>query len=185
MYTRYRASIIFPLRLTFVIWLVFTFQFYSHIDLGFLGVYPRTVKGLVGILTAPLIHGNTQHILSNTLPLLFLGITLFVFYNRIALWVFINCYFLTSILVWFFGRPFYHIGASGVIYGLAFFLIFFGLFRKDFRSLAISIVVVILYGGLVYGMLPTGSNISWESHAFGAFVGIALAFVYRHMRNLD
>lgn len=185
MYTRYRADIIYPLRLTFVIWLVFTIQFYSEIDLGFLGIYPRTLDGLIGIITSPLIHGNTQHILSNTLPLLFLGITLFVFYNRIALWVFVNCYILTGILVWMFGRPFYHIGASGLIYGLAFFLISFGLFRKDFRSLAISIVVVILYGGLVYGMLPTVSNVSWESHAFGASVGIGLAFMYRNTRKLD
>lgn len=185
MYTRYRSDIIYPLRLTFLIWLVFTFQFYSQIDLGFLGIYPREISGLVGIITSPLVHGNAQHILSNTIPLLFLGITVFVFYHRIARWVFINCYILTGILVWIFGRPFYHIGASGLIYGLAFFLIFYGLFRKDFRSLAISIVIVILYGGLIYGIFPTVSHISWESHAFGAFVGIGLAFVYRNTRKLD
>lgn len=180
-----QKSIVPPLRMTFIMWAAFALEFYTPLDLGFLGINPRTLSGLIGILTSPLIHGNLSHIISNTFPLLFLGTTLFLFYNRIATWVFFNCYLITGILVWLFGRSFYHIGASGLIYGLAFFLICFGLFRKDIRSLAISIVVVALYGGMIYGLMPYDSSVSWESHVFGAATGTALSFLYRGTKRLN
>lgn len=182
---KYRHSVVPPLRLAFIMWVLFAVQFYLNFDLGFLGVYPRDSFGLIGILTSPLIHGSLQHVASNTLPLILLGTTLFVFYNSIAVRVFLQCYVFTGILVWLFGRDFYHIGASGLVYGLAFFLISYGLFRKDFRSLAISIVVVAIYGGLVYGVLPTRSDVSWESHLFGALVGIGTAYTLREVPDLD
>jgi membrane associated rhomboid family serine protease len=166
-------------------WVVFSFELLFSFDLGFLGIEPRTISGLIGIIASPLVHGSLSHIISNSLPLIFLGITLFVFYNRIALLIFANCYLLTGLLVWIFGRPFYHIGASGLIYAVAFFLISFGLFRKDFRSLLVSIVIVLIYGGMIYGVLPSQPHISWESHALGALVGIALAFVYKDTKKLD
>lgn len=171
--------------MTFVMWLMFAIQFYTQTDLGFLGVYPRSFFGMIGILMSPLIHGNLSHILSNTFPLLFLGVTLFVFYPKIANWVFINCYLITGVMVWIFGREFYHIGASGVIYGLAFFLIFLGFFRKDFKSLAISILIIILYGSMIYGLMPDDPSVSWESHLFGAATGGALAFFYRYSKKLN
>lgn len=179
MYNNYRTSIIPPLRLTFLMWVLFTFQFYSGMDLGFLGVYPRHLLGLIGIISGPLVHGSVQHIMSNTLPLLFLGTLMFVFYNRVAWLVFAQCYVFSGVLVWIFGRQFYHIGASGLIYGLAAFLISFGFFRKDFVSLLISIVVVALYGGMIYGVLPQDTYISWESHLYGALVGVGSAFYLR------
>lgn len=181
----YRNSVVPPLRLAFLMWIIFSFEFFLNLDFGFLGVHPRHLAGLIGIFTSPLIHGNFQHIVSNTIPLILLGTTLFVFYNAIAVRVFLQCYIFTGILVWVFGREFWHIGASGVIYGLAFFLISYGFFRKDFRSLLISIIVVSIYGGLVYGVLPTRANISWESHLFGGLVGIATAYTLRHTRQLD
>lgn len=157
-------------------WAVFSLEFYLHLDLGFLGILPRTVSGLIGIFTAPLIHGDTGHLMSNTLPLLFLGATLYLFYERIATLVFFQCYFLTNLLVWLFGREFYHIGASGVIYALASFLVFMGIFDRHFRSILISAIVILFYGGLIYGIFPTQANISWESHLFGAIVGLGTAF---------
>ena len=175
----YSHSIVPPLRLAFFMWVLFSIEFYLGFDLGWLGIYPRTFSGAIGILTSPMIHGSLHHIFSNTLPLILLGSTLYMFYNAIAIRVFIQCYVLTGILVWIFGREFYHIGASGLIYGLAFFLISYGLFRKDFKSLSISIIVVLLYGGLVYGVLPTRSEISWESHLFEALVGIGTAYTLK------
>ncbi|PIB37481.1 rhombosortase [Reichenbachiella sp. 5M10] len=167
-------------------WLMFSCQFYLEIDLGvYFGVYPRHWVGLIGVLLAPLIHGDINHLLSNTLPFLLLGVILFYFYSRIARPVFCVSYFLPSLLVWIFGRDFYHIGASGVIYSLAFFLMLFGLFRKDTKSLTISILVVLLYGGLFYGLHSNDPRVSWESHAFGAGVGTVLAFVYRNKRKVD
>ena len=146
------------------------------------GIVPRTTEGLVGIITSPLLHGNVQHIISNTVPLLFLGAVLFFFYNNIASRVFLGCYFLTNILVWLFARYSNHIGASGLIYGLASFLIFSGLFRKDFLSLIISIVIIFLYGYFVYGIIPSDPNISWEAHLSGAIVGIVLSYVFRNKK---
>ena len=186
MYQKYRDSLIIPLRLIFVMWVLFCVQFFLGIDFSFLGIKPRTTYGLIGILTSPLVHGDANHILSNSLPFVILSASVFIFYNRIAKWVFFGCYFFTSMLVWGLARgAFHHIGASGVIYALAFFLIFFGFFRKDFRSLAVSILIVGLYGGLMYGVFPSRPGISWESHALGAVVGAILAFVYRKTKKLD
>ncbi|PZR36037.1 MAG: rhombosortase [Azospira oryzae] len=158
-------------------WLVFSIEFFYGIDLSFLGILPRTLTGLTGIVAAPLLHANLSHLISNTLPLLFLGCTLFFFYYRIGKRVFLSCYFYTNILVWIFSpNVSYHIGASGLIYGLSAFLIFFGFLRRDFKSLLISIIVVMLYGGIFYGVLPIDPRISWESHLAGALVGTVSAF---------
>lgn len=171
------ASSVVPFRLVFLMWLTFTIEVYTSTDLSFLGIMPRSWPGLVGILTAPLIHGNLVHLVSNTFPLIFLGSILFYFYPRIGGIVFFRCYFITNLLVWILSpRPSYHIGASGIIYGLSAFLIFFGLLRRDFLSLLISIVVILIYGGIFFGVLPTDPRISWESHLAGAMVGIISAF---------
>ena len=171
-------SIVPPLRMTFLMWLTYSVELYLRFDLGFLGIYPRKLSGLIGVLTAPMIHSDVLHLASNTFPLIFLGSTLYLFYDQIARYVFFQCYVFPGFLVWVFGRSSYHVGASGLIYGLAFFLISYGLFRKDFKSLLISFVVILLYGGLIYGILPVSTGVSWESHLMGAIVGVATAGVY-------
>lgn len=181
----YQSSIIPPLRLVFLMWLVFTIQLYAGHDLGFLGILPRTVLGIVGIFTAPLVHGTTSHLVSNTLPVLFLGTTLYIFYDRIATMVFFHSYFITNLLVWVIGRPYYHIGASGLVYALASFLIFFGLFRRNARSIFISVIVIMIYGGLIYGIAPGDSFVSWESHLMGFIVGMGTAFGMSRIRKVN
>jgi len=166
-------------------WFVHFIQFFLSIDLSYLGLYPREMSGLVGVVLSPLIHGNQSHIVSNSLPFLILSMALFYFYKRVSALVFLNCYLSTGILVWLFGRPVYHIGASGLIYGIAFFLMLFGLFRKDVKSILISIIVVGVYGGMIYGLMPDSPQTSWESHVFGAFVGTALAFYLRKSKLVD
>src|SRR5690606_20547025 len=122
------------------------------------------------------LHGSLNHLISNSIPLLFLGTILYFFYERIAGIVFFRAYFWTNSLVWIFGRQgANHIGASGLVYALAFFLIFFGIFRRDFLSIIISVAVILLYGGVIYGVLPTDPQVSWESHFSGALVGIYTA----------
>ncbi|MEL6561148.1 MAG: rhomboid family intramembrane serine protease [Bacteroidota bacterium] len=175
-------SIVPPLRLTFIMWAVFVFEYYTSFELAFLGVRPRTLNGLIGIFTMPLIHGDFGHIASNTIPLIVLGSTLYLFYDKIAPKVFLQCYFLTGILIWIVGRDYYHIGASGLIYGIASFLIFFGFFRKDFKSIIISIVIIIFYGGMVYGLLPIDSKVSFEGHLMGAVAGLIAAFTLRNKK---
>lgn len=180
------SSIIVPSRLVFLMWAVYYVDRLLPGEFAIYGLLPRTVRGLLGIVTAPLLHGSVAHLVSNTMPLLILGTVLYMFYDRIAGRVFLQCYFLTGLLVWLFGRPFYHIGASGLIYGLASFLMFFGLFRRDFRSLLISIIIVIFYGSIFYGVLPTQAGVSWESHLLGGVVGFFNAIntsAYKRISN--
>jgi membrane associated rhomboid family serine protease len=167
-----------PFRLVFLMWLVYTVQYRFLMDLSWLGIYPRTWQGLLGVFAAPLIHGNVVHLISNTIPLMFLGWTLFFFYERIGSRVFVICYFGTNVLVWLFGRSFIHIGASGLLYALAAFLAFFGIFRRDLKSIVISLAIIFFYGGLIYGVLPMQEGVSWESHLFGAVVGAICAWQY-------
>jgi len=127
------SSIIVPSRLVFFMWAVHSLNFFLGIYLGKFAIIPREPIGLIGIVMAPLIHVNHLHLISNTFPVLFLGTTLYYFYDRIANKVFLICYFITGALVWILGRPPSHVGASGLIYGLAFFLIFLGIFRKDIK----------------------------------------------------
>ena len=169
------GSSIAPFRLVFIMWLIFAIDFIYGFDLKWLGLYPRTVEGLSGIVFAPILHGNLQHLISNTIPTLFLGGALYFYYKRIAATVFVTCYIGTGVLVWIFARPSYHIGASGLGYALAAFLIAFGFFRRDFVSLLIAAIVLFVYGSIFYGVLPSAPNISWESHLLGAIVGVILA----------
>ncbi len=171
-----KSGIVPPLRLCFFMWLVFTIEFYLRLDFGQLGIYPRHLTGLIGVVMAPLIHGNFNHLASNTVPLLVLGGSLFFFFPNIARRVFLQAYFFTNILVWVFGRSFYHIGASGLIYALASFLVFYGLFNRNFKSVIISAVVIFSYGSMAYGLFSFDERISWESHLMGAVVGLVTAY---------
>jgi len=180
------GSSVVPFRLVFIMWLSFSVEFFYGIDLGYLGIYPRTFHGLVGIFFAPMIHGNLFHLISNTFPLLFLGTVLYFFYERIGGTVFFNCYFVTNSLVWLLSpRPSYHIGASGLIYGIGVFLILFGLLRRDFLSLLISLIILVIYGGaFLSGVFPNDPRISWEAHLFGALTGATTAFILRDKKNV-
>lgn len=178
-------SSVVPFRLVFLMWAVFYLEYVLGWPLGEYGIIPRTFQGLIGIFTAPLIHGDVLHLVSNTIPMLFLGSILFFIYPKIGGPVFFRAYFWTNILVWIFARPAVHIGASGVVYALAFFLMFFGFFRRDFLSIFISIIVVILYGGVFYGVLPSDPRISFESHLAGALVGIVSAFTFSSKKKVS
>lgn len=172
-------SALTPFRIVFLMWFFFFLEVLFGLPLTAFGIEPHSIRGLIGIVMAPLLHGSLNHLISNSVPLLFLGTVLFFFYPKIGNMVFIRCYFVTNILVWIFAASnSNHIGASGLIYGLAFFLIFFGIFRRDFLSMLISIIILLMYGGLFYGILPSDPRISWQSHLSGAVVGIWTAISY-------
>ena len=173
-------SMIIPGIFVFLMWLVKLIEVLFEIDLSRFGIYPLTLQGLPGILFSPFIHANLIHLFSNTLPLFFLSVALFYFYSEVALKVFIWTYFLTGVLVWLAGREAWHIGASGVVYGLASFLFFSGIIRRYFRLIALSLLIVFLYGSMVWGLFPgVYKNVSWESHMLGFFSGVVLAVWYR------
>jgi membrane associated rhomboid family serine protease len=175
-------SMVFPFLLVLLLWAVRIIQSIGGYDLGFLGIYPLKWSGLVGIITAPFIHGDFSHLLSNSLPLIVLGSALFYFYRDLAPRIFGLIWIITGFWVWIAARPAYHIGASGVVYGLAMFIFASGVIRKHTGLMAVALVVVFLYGSLVWGIFPEffpGKNISWESHLLGLIAGLVLAVYYR------
>lgn len=172
-------SLILPLFAVIIMWTVHIVSFVGQFDLGFLGVHSQHLNGLIGIFTAPFIHGDWQHLTSNTLPFLFLSWTIVYFYNEIAYKAIFLIYLLTGVVVWLFARPVYHIGASGVVYGLVAFVFWSGIFIKDVRAIVLSLIVTMLYSGMFLGVLPNQEGISWESHLYGGLVGIVIAFSMR------
>jgi membrane associated rhomboid family serine protease len=143
------------------------------------GILPREIFGLIGIITAPLIHSNIQHLFSNAVPLLVLGTSIYYFYPESSKKAIPIIYLSTNILVWLFARDSYHIGASGIVYGLASFLFFSGIIKKDKRAITLTLLTSFLYGGLVIGLFPTKEGVSWESHLYGFLTGLVLAILYR------
>ncbi|MCX6326191.1 MAG: rhomboid family intramembrane serine protease [Bacteroidia bacterium] len=173
-------SIIIPGIFIFLMWLVKIVEILFDIDFSSLGIYPLAARGLPGIIFSPFIHADFNHLFNNSLPLFFLATALFYFYSEVALKVFIWTYFLTGALVWIAGREAWHIGASGLVYGLASFLFFSGILRRYFRLIALSLLIVFLYGSMVWGLFPgVFKNVSWESHMLGFVSGVVLSVWYR------
>lgn len=172
-------KLIIPLSFPILLWVIYLVTYLLEIYPYKLGILPRNLNGLVGVFTSPLIHGGFSHLVSNTAPLIFMGLGIFYFYPKVAYKVFTIIYIGTGILVWLIAREVYHIGASGIIYGFVSFLFFSGIFRRDNRSIALALVVILFYGSLIWGILPIERGVSWESHLFGAVVGIIAAFIFR------
>ncbi len=174
------SALLIPALFVILIVNVKLIEVFFHLNFASLGVYPRTITGLRGILFAPLIHGSFNHLLSNSIPLLLLGWATAYFYPVSSNKVFTIIYFVPSILVWLFARQAFHIGASGIVYGLGSFLFFSGVVRRDVRAIVVSLLVVFLYGGLVWGIFPLEPQVSFESHFFGLLTGFLLAFVFKN-----
>ena len=143
-----------------------------------LGVVPRSLQGLTGILTAPLIHGDWLHLVSNSFALLVLGSVLYFGYPRTALPLLAVIWLGSGLGVWLFARESFHFGASGLTHGLMFFIFVSGILRHDRLSIALSMIVFFLYGGMVWTVFPTGPGVSFESHFFGAVMGVTGAFLF-------
>jgi membrane associated rhomboid family serine protease len=174
-------SMIIPGIFVFFMWLVKIIELLFDLDFSGFGIFPMTLKGLEGIIFSPFIHADFKHLFNNSLPLFFLSVALFYFYSEVALKVFGWTFFLTGFLVWIAGREAWHIGASGLVYGLASFLFFSGIIRRYFRLIALSLLIVFLYGSMVWGIFPgIYKNVSWESHMLGFFSGVVLAVWYKN-----
>ncbi len=144
-----------------------------------LGVNPRDISGLIGIVTAPIIHDGFGHLVSNAIPLITLGTAMIYFYRNLSFKVFLWVWILDGIGVWLLGRPVYHIGASGLVYGMAGFVFTSGVIRKNRNLLALALTVVVMYGGMIWGIYPLENGISWEAHLFGLLAGIFCAVYYK------
>lgn len=159
--------------------MVFWAEIRFNLDFNYLGIYPRKITGLIGIITGPFIHGNLKHLFNNSMPLLVLTTALFYFYRNIRWKVLFTGLIVCGVFTWVIGRPSLHIGASGVVYMLAAFLFFKGIFSKQYQLTALSLVVVFLYGGLLWYVMPIDPKISWEGHLSGFVVGLILALVFK------
>ena len=182
---RLNESFRLPLMLVVILWLVHLFQILIGSDFGYLGIYPREVFGLKGIFTAPLIHGDFSHLLSNSIPVFVLGTLIYYFYRRVATRSIIMMYLLTGLAVWLMARSVFHIGASGVVYAMVTFMLGNGLFRRSLKSVVLALIVLFFYSGMFVGVLPNQEGISWESHLYGAFVGLFTSFYYKEEIEVD
>lgn len=176
-------SFFVPAIFLLLMWWVKFAEWIFDFPLTFLGIHPLHWDGLPGILLSPFIHGDWKHLAANSVPLLVLGAALYFFYRNMATKIFFLILLITGVWVWLGARESYHIGASGVIYGLSTFLLLSGFIRKETRLMALSLVVVFLYGSFVWGIFPQffpEKNISWEGHLSGMIAGVVLAIFYRN-----
>ncbi len=166
-----------------VLWVAETVNTVFGHRLNVFGIYPREIETLPGILLWPLLHANFQHLIMNTTPLAMLG-----FFVALRGWkVFIKASLLILVIgglgVWLFGRPAYHIGASGLVFGFFGFLVAIGIYEKSLSALAIASFAIFYYGGLIYGVLPAGGFVSWEAHLSGLCAGVFAARIFAIKRQ--
>jgi membrane associated rhomboid family serine protease len=178
-FTFSNGVIVYPILFILFIWIVFWYEIRFGQDFTSFGIYPQKIKGLIGVICSPFIHGDINHLYHNTIPLFVLSAALFYFYRPIA-WKILSYGILVSgLLTWLIGRPAYHIGASGLIYVLFSFTFFKGIFAKHYRLIALSLLVIFLYGSLVMYALPIEEGISWEGHLAGLITGLIFALIFR------
>lgn len=149
---------------------------------GWFGLEPRAVRGLDGVLLMPLLHGSLSHAAANTVPLIVLGAVLATTAERVALTATALIVILGGFAVWVFGKPAVHVGASGLIFGWFGFLVARGVFERRVVPMLVAAAVVLVYGTMIWGVLPGQPGVSWESHLFGALSGVLAAFVLRGER---
>lgn len=169
--------ILVPLLLVLIIWTVFLVEVRLGINFNTYGVYPRTLSGLKGILCSPFIHGSIEHLYNNTIPLAILSASVLYFYRKASFKILFYGVLLSGVITWCIGRSSYHIGASGLIYVLVSFIFFKGIFTKYYRLVALSLIVVFIYGSMLWYIFPVDDAISWEGHLGGFLTGLFFAFV--------
>ena len=180
---KFFGSLAIPALLVTLMWVVKVAEMAFSVDLGSWGLIPRTTRGLWGILTMPFLHGSWEHLLTNTPAVLVLGTALYYCYPTLANRIMLISWLASGLLTWGIGNPgSIHVGASALIYALNLFLILSGFIRGNRMLIVSSLIMVFLYGGFIWGMIPAlakPQNISWEGHLSGGIVGIVLAIIYR------
>ena len=177
----------FPLFILILLWIIEIYEVVFDKNFMYYGIYPREFGSLPYIFTAPFIHSDWNHLFSNSAPILALMSIMAIFYPRVATLSYLFILTGTGFMVWLLARgSSYHIGASGVVYGLVSFIFWTGVFRKNLKSIILALIMIILYSGMFQSLFPTEEkNISWESHLFGAVVGLITAFIFRSVREPD
>jgi len=175
-----KSMLIIPILYILVIWMLYFIEIKFGYNFNKYGVYPREFKGLRGVFFSHFIHSNTKHLFNNSIPLFVLLLSVFMIYKEVALKVLVYGALLTGFLTWIIARESYHIGASGVVYLLFSFVFFSGILKKHFRLVALSLIVIFLYGSMIWYVLPIKDGMSWEGHLSGFVIGLVLAFLYKN-----
>ncbi|MDG1697831.1 MAG: rhomboid family intramembrane serine protease [Polaribacter sp.] len=162
------------------IWLLYWIEITFSFNFNKYGVFPRTLSGFRGVFLTHFIHSNTNHLFNNSIPLFVLLSSLLYFYKEVAYKVLFFGGFFTGFITWMIARESYHIGASGIVYLLFSFVFFSGMIKKHYRLVALSLMVIFLYGSMIWYVLPIKEGMSWEGHLSGFLVGVFFATIYRN-----
>ncbi|MGY8910050.1 MAG: rhomboid family intramembrane serine protease [Flavobacteriales bacterium] len=168
-----------PVAYIVAIWFIYWVEIYFSFNFNKFGVYPRTLKGFRGVFLTHFIHSNASHLFNNSIPLFVLLTSLFYFYKDLAYKILLIGGFFTGFLTWVIARDSYHIGASGIVYLLFSFIFFSGIIRKHFRLVALSLIIIFLYGSMIWYVFPIKEGMSWEGHLSGFLVGLIFAILFR------
>ncbi len=177
---RLQKAFLLVLSFTLLLWVIKILSNYFGLEYWKLGVFPGEAKGLIGIITAPLIHGSFSHLISNTPAIIILGTALLFGYPKSWPFVLPIIWIVSGLGVWFTARPVYHFGASGLTYGLMAFVFLIGILRRDRLAIILSLIVFFLYGTMIWGLFPHLPGVSFETHLWGAGVGCACAILFRN-----
>ncbi len=178
-------DILWPAVFVMFFWLIFFANEAYNLHLHSFGVQPGAIKGLLGIVFMPFLHGDFGHLFSNTIPFLISATFIFHFYQKMSWKIFVTIWIFSGLGIWIFGEETsVHIGASGLVYGMVTFLLTTGFIRRNKNLTAVAFILVFFYGSMIWGIFPQYSwvetmKISWLGHMFGALSGLALAFLYR------
>ena len=174
------SVLLIPFLLVLVLWILFWVDIRFHFNFNQFGIYPRTFSGLIGVICAPFLHGNLEHLYNNSIPLLVLLAALHYFYRDLFYKILVNGILVSGLITWFIGRESIHIGASSLIYVLVSFIFFKGIRTKYYRLVALSLLVVLIYGSMVWYIFPNiKDGISWEGHLSGLITGFVFALIYK------
>lgn len=177
---RYSTGVVaYPIFFLMLIWVVFWAQVRFFPVIKTWGIVPQTLIGLRGVMLSPFIHSDIEHIYHNSIPLVVLTMALFYFYRAIAWKVLLYGILLSGLITWVIGRPANHIGASGLIYVLVSFVFFKGIFARHFRLVALSLMIIFLYGSMIWYVFPIKDGMSWEGHLGGLITGFLFAVIFR------
>lgn len=175
-----KSIFLIPIAYVLIIWIIYGIEIAFGYNFNKYGVYPRNLMGFRGVFLTHFIHSNTSHLFNNSIPLFVLLSSLFYFYKEVAYKVLFFGGFFAGFITWMIARESYHIGASGIVYVLFSFVFFSGIIKKHYRLVALSLIVIFLYGSMIWYILPIKDGISWEGHLSGLLVGLFFSILYRN-----